>query len=150
MPCGSCTGHVLRCGSCEHRDKLSHPRDQRTRESRALRPVIHREHYWHPHFLRWYGQDQGLRVGEAQGPLATVDFWDQFRDCFVHPGRSKEPSQHAMVALADAKKQRFPSGYSKAHDKEKVKLNAQGAGDPEAPATSLQFQILSAKMGQIM
>ena len=49
---------------------------------------------------------------------AAVDFWDQFWDCFIHPGRSKEPSQHAMVAVADARKQHFPSGYSKAHDKE--------------------------------
>ena len=50
-----------------------------------------------------------------------------------------------MVAVAEAKKQRFPSGYSKAYDKEKVKLNAPGvnpAGDPEAPVTSFQFQIL--------
>ena len=23
--------------------------------------------------------------------IAAVDFWDQFRDCFVHPRRSKEP-----------------------------------------------------------
>ena len=35
--------------------------------------------------------------------MSAVDFWDQFRDCFVHPGRSKEPSHYAMVAVADAK-----------------------------------------------
>ena len=23
--------------------------------------------------------------------MAAIDFWDQFRDCFVHPGRSREP-----------------------------------------------------------
>ena len=55
-----------------------------------------------------------------------------------------------MVAVADAKKQRSPSGYPKAHDKEKVKSNAPGACDPEALVTSLQFQFLSAKMGQML
>ena len=71
--------------------------------------------------------------------MAAVDFWDQFRDCLVHPRRSKEHTQHAMVAVAETKKQRFPSDYSKAYDKEKVKSNAQGvnpAYDPEAPVTS--------------
>ena len=31
--------------------------------------------------------------------MSAVDFWDQFRDYFVHPGRSKEPLHHAMVAV---------------------------------------------------
>ena len=58
--------------------------------------------------------------------MTAVDFWDQFRGCFVHPGRSKESSHHAMVVVADAKKQRLPSGYSKAYDTGKVESNTPG------------------------
>ena len=58
-----------------------------------------------------------------------------------------------MVAVADTKKQRSSACYSKGHDKEKVKSSAPAAnptGDPEAPITFLQFQILSSKMGQVL
>ena len=41
--------------------------------------------------------------------------------------------------VAEAKKQHFPTGYPKTHDKEKVKSNAPGAGDPEAPVTYFKF-----------
>ena len=83
----------------------------------------------------------------------AVDFWDQFRDCFCTSWKVEGTSHHAMVAVADAKKQRFPSGYSKAYDKKKVKSNTPGSNpacDPEAPMTSFQIQILSSKMGQML
>ena len=81
--------------------------------------------------------------------MTAVYFWDQFRDCFVHQGRSKESLHRAMVTEADTKKQRPPAANSKAYDKETVKSSTSGvdpAVDPEAPFTFLQFQILNSKM----
>ena len=79
--------------------------------------------------------------------MTAVDFLDQFRDCFVLVTSENlkvegiiAPCRSAMVAVADTKKQRPPTGYSKAYDKEEVKSNTPGvnlAVDPEAPVTFL-------------
>ena len=68
--------------------------------------------------------------------MMAVDFLDQFRDCFAHPGKLKETLYHAMVAVVGTNKRKPSAGGLKCYIKGKVKSAGTGVNpalDPEGP-----------------